>query len=79
MPYYLNRKKEYFIKPTTTKNIIKYFDLKDVIYKPKPSYEFYERFSKHLNDMKKNVDSSVKFDNAVFTGFLRIAIEMGEE
>lgn len=79
VPYYLNRQKEYFIKPTTTKNIIRYFELKDVVYKPKPSFEFYERFSEHLNDMKKNVHSSVKFDNAVFTGFLRIAIEMGEE
>ena len=79
VPYYLNRQKEYFIKPTTTKNIIRYFELKDVVYKPKPSFEFYERYTTHLNDMKKNVDSSVKFDNAVFTGFLKIAIEMGEE
>lgn len=79
VPYYLKRQEEYFIKPTTTKNIIKYFDLEDVIYKPKPSFEFYEKYSKHLDDMKKNVHPSVKFDNAVFTGFLKVAIEMGEE
>lgn len=79
VPYYLNRQSEYFIKPTTTKNIIKYFDLKDVVYKPKPSFEFYEKYSKHLDDMKKNVHPSVKFDNAVFTGFLKVAIEMGDE
>jgi len=74
--YYFNRKKEYFIKPTTTKNVINYFEIKDILYKPKPSYEFYSSYKKALNEMKKNVHKSVKVDNAAFTGFLRISIEM---
>ena len=73
--YYNNRQKEYFIKPTTTKNVIKYFDIKDLVYKPTPSFEFYDAYKKVLNEMKKNVDKSLSFDNAAFTGFLRIGME----
>ena len=46
-----------------------------MIYKPTPSFEFYNAYKKVLNEMKKNVHKSLKIDNAVFTGFLRIAIE----
>jgi hypothetical protein len=73
--YYNDRQKEYFIKPTTTKNVIKYFELKDLVYKPKPSFEFYDSYKKVLNEMKKNVDKSLHPDNAAFTGFLRIGME----
>ena len=73
--YYNNRQKEYFIKPTTTKNVIKYFDIKDLIYKPTPSFEFYDAYKKVSNEMKKNVHKSLHLDNAAFTGFLRIAME----
>ena len=73
--YYNNRQKEYFIKPTTTKNVIKYFEIKDLIYKPTPSLEFYDSYKKVLNEMKKNVHKSLSPDNAAFTGFLRIVME----
>lgn len=73
--YYNNRQKEYFVKPTTTKNVIKYFEIKDLVYKPTPSFEFYDSYKKILNEMKKNVSKSVSFDNAAFTGFLRIGME----
>jgi len=78
-PYCINRHSEYFIKPTTTKNIIKYFELKDCIYKPRPSFEFYEHYTKILDDMKKNLDESLTFDNVAFTSFLKIALEMDME
>jgi hypothetical protein len=73
--YYNDRQVEYFIKPTTTKNVIKYFEIKDLVYKPTPSFEFYNSYKKVLNEMKKNVDKSLSFDNAAFTGFLRIGME----
>ncbi len=79
VPYYLNRQKNYFIKPTTTKKIIKYLEIGDIIYKPKPSYEFYKIYSNYLDEMKKNVDKSLCFDNAAFTAFLKIAIEICSE
>ena len=73
--YYNNRQKEYFVKPTTTKNVIKYFEIKDLVYKPTPSFEFYDSYKKVLNEIKKNVDKSLHPDNAAFTGFLRIGME----
>ena len=73
--YYNDRQKEYFIKPTTTKNVIKYFELQNLVYKPTPSFEFYDSYKKVLNEMKKNVDKSLYPDNAAFTGFLRIGME----
>ena len=73
--YYNDRQKEYFIKPTTTKNVIKYFEIKDLVYKPTPSFEFYDSYKKVLNEMKKNVHKSLHPDNAAFTGFLRIVME----
>lgn len=74
VPYYYYRDKEFFIKPTTTKNIIKYFDIKEVIYKPRPSYAFYTEYKKILEKMKKTANLRVQ-DNAAFTGFLMISME----
>lgn len=76
VPYYLNRQKNYFIKPTTTKMILRYLEISDIKYKPRPSFEFYDNYSKYLNNMKKSVNKSLSFDNAAFTGFLKVAIEM---
>lgn len=74
-PYCINRHNEYFIKPTTTKMIIKYFELNDLIYKPKPSFEFYQKYAKVLDEMKSNLHDSLTFDNVAFTSFLKVAIE----
>ena len=79
VPYYINRQTEYFIKPTTTKNIIKYFELINLTYKPKPSFEFYENYTRFLDECKSNLDKSLSFDNAAFTGFFKVAIELCEE
>jgi len=79
VPYTLNREKEYFIKPTTTKNIIKYFELENLEYKPRPNFFFYETYTKTLDKMKENVDKSLRGDNAAFTGFLRVGMEICEE
>ena len=79
VPYSINRQSEYFIKPTTTKNIIKYLEIKDLIYKPRPSFEFYNTYVKLLDKMKTKVDNSLTFDNAAFTGFLKIAIDICED
>jgi len=75
IPYYYDRNKAFFIKPTTTKNIIRYFEIEGVEYKPLPTYTFYERYTKELKEMKKRVDSSLGNDNAGFTGFLMMAIK----
>ena len=78
-PYCINRHDDYFIKPTTTKMIIKYFELQDCIYKPRPSYEFYENYTKYLDEMKSNLHESLTFDNVAYTSFLKVAIENFED
>ena len=75
IPYYFARDENFFIKPTTTKDIIAFFELEALQYKPKPSYEFYERYTKALTKMKAQVESSLGADNAGFTGFLKSMIE----
>ncbi|WP_321315312.1 hypothetical protein [Halarcobacter sp.] len=75
IPYYFYRKKEYFIKPTTTKNILKYFEVENIIYKPTPTYEFYKEYKKFLNSLKKEASKTLTKDNAGFTGFLKMTLE----
>ena len=79
IPYCINRHQDYFIKPTTTKNIIKTFELEDCIYKTKPSFEFYDKYTKALDIMKSSIDKSLSPDNVGFTAFLKVAIESYEE
>ena len=73
IPYYYYRDEEFFIKPTTTKNIIQYFDIKNVVYKPRPNYTFYREYKKILEKMKKIAKLGVD-DNAAFTGFLMLSM-----
>ena len=80
IPYYFAPKKHIFIKPTTTKNVLKYFDIEEIVYKPRPSYEFYRDYKKILAGFKKEVNKKLSNDNAKFTGFLMMGMEaMGDE
>ncbi|MCF7833312.1 MAG: hypothetical protein K9N05_07045, partial [Candidatus Marinimicrobia bacterium] len=71
---YYYPQKEIFIKPTTTKNAIAFFELDDIVYKPKPSYEFYKKYKSYINQMKKLVNNSLSPNNAAFTGFLMFSM-----
>lgn len=75
IPYYYAPKKNLFIKPTTTKNVLKYFDIDEIVYKPRPSYTFYAKYKKILAQFKKEVNKKLSNDNAKFTGFLMMGIE----
>ena len=80
IPYYYAPKKHIFIKPTTTKNVLKYFDIEEIIYKPRPSYTFYRDYKKLLTGFKKEVNKKLANDNAKFTGFLMMGMEaMGDK
>jgi len=74
IPYYYDREKNFFIKPTTTKDIIKFLEIGGLIYKPRPSFEFYERYTEVLTQMRSHVSSLIGRDNAGFTGFLMMAM-----
>jgi hypothetical protein len=75
IPYYYARDKAFFIKPTTTKDIIKFFEINGLEYKPKPTYEFYVRYTQILREMKSQVSPLIGEDNAGFTGFLMMAMK----
>lgn len=68
--YYLYPEDEVFIKPTTTKAAIAYFELEGVKYSAKPTYEFYLNYKKEFLKLKKA--ANVTTDNAVFGGFIMI-------
>jgi hypothetical protein len=71
---YFRPDKEVFIKPTTTKDIINNLDL-NLIYKPTPSWEFYESYRDIVNKMKKRVAKSLSPSNAAFCGFLMMVFD----
>lgn len=75
IPYYFLPNENYFLKPTTTKNIIKYFELENLKYSSKPTIKFYKEYTKMLEKMKKVVKKELADDNAKFTGFLRMTME----
>lgn len=74
-PVYYRPNVEVFIKPTTVKWIIEYFELEGLKYNSKPSFEFYYAYREQINQLKKEVDASLQVDNAAFCGFLMFSME----
>lgn len=62
-----------FVKPTTTKNVIRQFELEGLEYRPRPSWSFYERYRDAITEMKAHLDPSLAPNNAAFTGFLMMS------
>jgi len=75
IPYYYDRENNFFIKPNTTKDIIKFFEIGGIIYKPRPTYEFYSRYTQILSQMREHVSPLIGADNAGFTGFLMMTMK----
>jgi len=69
-PYYFKPTEEVFIKPTTAKMAIQYFELEDLVYSPKPSFEFYEAYRARIKSMMERVQLTDDF--AAFGGFIMI-------
>ena len=67
---YYRPQSEVFVKPTTTKNVIRQFELEYLIYKPRPSWEFYSAYRTTIEGMKTKVSPTLSPNNAAFTGFL---------
>lgn len=61
---------EVFVKPTTAKDVIEYFELNDLHYKATPSWAFYSDYRAAINEMKTKVDPSLSRYSIAFTGFL---------
>lgn len=75
LPLYMRPEEEVFVKPTTTKRIIAYLELEDLVYKPQPSWAFYAAYRDAINHIKTLVDPSITTNNAAFTGFLMVTLE----
>lgn len=61
---------EVFVKPTTVKGIIEYFEIENLQYKPAPTWAFYDEYRMLINQMKTKVDPSLSPYNVAFSGFL---------
>jgi hypothetical protein len=71
---YFHPQRDVFIKPTTVKGVIEYFELKDLQYKPIPSWAFYDAYRSAFFEMKSNVDPSLSPTNPAFSGFLWMTV-----
>ncbi len=78
-PVYANPQDEVFVKPTTAKGIITHFELENLLYRPQPSWAFYENFRKQVQHMRSLVDPSLSPSSLAFTGFLMMTLRAGEE
>jgi hypothetical protein len=70
---YFHPQRDVFVKPTTVKGIIEYFELKHLQYKPAPTWEFYEAYRDTLHEMKSKVDGSLSPTNVAFSWFLLLS------
>jgi hypothetical protein len=67
---YFRPEVDVFIKPTTTKDIIEYFELRQLHYTPRPTWAFYREYRTAIDEMKAHVDASLARYSVGFTGFL---------
>jgi hypothetical protein len=74
VPAYYRPTTEVFVKPTTAKGILTFFDIDDPVYSPTPGWDFYRKYRKLINDAKKVVDKSLAPSNAAFSGFLMMTV-----
>lgn len=74
VPYYFAPKKEAFVKPTTAKKIIAHLEVDGLQYKPMPSWEFYRGYLGLLDQVKREVHSSLSPSYAALTGFLMVSL-----
>ena len=72
---YFHPQRDVFIKPTTVKGVIDYFELKNLEYKPTPSWAFYTAYRSAFHELKSKVDKSLSPTNPAFSGFLRMSIQ----
>lgn len=72
-PAYCSLQKEVFVKPSTTKLIVKELAL-DLTYKPTPSWAFYRDYRKALMQMRRLARRVKAPNNPAFTGFLMVAL-----
>ena len=76
IPAYYSPNTEVFVKPTTAKDVLRYFEISDPIYKPAPTWDFYQKYRTLINEAKPKLDKSLSPSNAAFSGFLMMAMKL---
>ena len=79
VPVYFKPQFDVFVKPTTAKGVIAFFELSSLQYKPQPSWEFYTEFRDRINEMKTQVDATLSPNSAAFTGFLMMSLSTSQD
>ncbi len=74
LPNYVFPCKEVFVKPTTAKGIIAFLELEGLVYKPQPTWDFYQRYKEKILQMKQHVDPTLTSSNVAFSGFLMMSM-----
>lgn len=73
-PVYHRPQDEVFVKPTTAKGVVAYFELDGLVYRPQPSWDFYVDYRDAVNHMKSQVDPALAPNSAAFSGFLMMSL-----
>lgn len=76
IPFYHAPQDEVFVKPTTAKGVIEYFELENLIYKPAPTWAFYKEFRRVVLEMRSEMPDLQSPNNAAFTGFLMMSLPL---
>ena len=71
---YFYPQRDVFIKPTTVKGVIQYFELENLHYQPTPSWDFYEAYRSAFYEMKSQVDPALSPTNPAFSAFLWMSV-----
>lgn len=71
---YFRPQRDVLVKPMTVKGIIQYFELRELEYRPTPSWDFYDAYRSAIYEMKSKVDSSLSPTNAAFSWFLLLSL-----
>ncbi len=75
IPAYFSPNDEVFVKPTTAKGVLKHFGITDPVYKPAPTWDFYQKYRQLINHAKTQVNPDLSPSNAAFSGFLMMSVQ----
>lgn len=75
IPAYYKPNAEVFVKPTTAKDVLRYFEIREITYKPQPTWAFYDGYRTLINVGKTKVNKSLSPSNAAFSGFLMMGVK----
>jgi hypothetical protein len=70
---YFHPQRDVFVKPSTAKGIIDYFELETLQYRPAPSWAFYDAYRLVIHEMKGEVDRSLSPTTLAFSWFLLLS------